>query len=285
MTPSSARLALAQMDCALGDVSENVRRVAELIDGARAQDAQLLVFPELSLSGYSLGALGDDVALAADDPILLALAERAQDIDIAVGFVEQGIVHTYNSVAFLHAGRVAHVQRKTFLPTYGRFDERKHFSPGQSLAAIDTRIGRLGLIICNDAWQPCVPFISVQDGARILLIPSCSSAPSEPTDAPDIQRDWQDLLHYHARFLQSYVVFVNRVGTESGLTFWGGSQVIDPWGNLLAQAPRYEPTLLVCDIDLTAVRQARRALPLVKEARLGLLSREFERLTSSGGDL
>lgn len=279
------RIAIAQIDCALGDVPANVRRATELIAEARAQQAELVVFPELSLSGYSLGQLGDDVAMGADDPAILGLAEHSKGIDVAVGFVEQGAVHTYNSMAYLQAGEVSHVQRKTYLPTYGRFDERKHFSPGQSLSAFDTRLGRMALIICNDAWQPCVPFIAVQDGARILLIPACSSAPAEPTEAPAIQRDWQDLLHFHARFLQTYVVFANRVGTEAGLTFWGGSQVVDPWGNTLAQAPRYEPSLLVCDLDLAAVRHARRALPLVKEARLGLLSREFDRLTSSGGDM
>lgn len=279
------RVAIAQIDCALGDVPENAQRATELIAEARAQRAELVVFPELSLSGYSLGQLGDDVAMSADDSVMQRLAERSQDIDVAVGFVEQGTVHTYNSMAYLQAGEVAHVQRKTYLPTYGRFDERKHFSPGQSLTAFDTRLGRMALIICNDAWQPCVPFIAVQDGARVLLVPACSSAPAEPADAPAIQRDWQDLLHFHARFLQTYVVFANRVGTEAGLTFWGGSQVIDPWGNTLAQAPRYEPNLLVCDLDLAVVRHARRALPLVKEARLGLLSREFERLTSSGGDM
>lgn len=279
------RVAIAQIDCALGDVPENARRTAELIAEARAQQAELVVFPELSLSGYSMGQLGDDVAMAANDPVILGLAEHSKDIDVAVGFVEQGAVHTYNSMVYLQEGQVSHVQRKTYLPTYGRFDERKHFSPGQSLSAFDTRLTRMALIICNDAWQPCVPFIAVQDGARILLIPASSSAPTEPDGAPAIQRDWQDLLHFHARFLQTFVVFANRVGTEAGLTFWGGSQVIDPWGDTIAMAPRYEPNLLVCDLDLAAVRHARRTLPLVKEARLGLLSREMERLTSSGGDM
>jgi predicted amidohydrolase len=279
------RIAIAQVDCALGDVPENARRAVDLIAKARAQQAGLVIFPELSLSGYSLGELGDDVAMAADDPVMLSLAEHSSDIDVAVGFVEQGTVHTYNSMAYLQAGEVSHVQRKAYLPTYGRFDERKHFSPGQSLTAFETRLGRVALIICNDAWQPCVPFIAVQDGARILLVPACSSTPVEPADASAIRRDWHHLLHFHARFLQTYVVFANRVGTEAGLTFWGGSQVIDPWGDTVAQAPEYEPDLLVCDLDLTVVRHARRALPLVKEARLGLLSRELERLTSSGGDM
>lgn len=285
LTATSVRLALAQVDCALGDVAENVRRAGELIGRARDAGADLVVFPELSLTGYALGSLETDVALAADDPLIHSLADLSGDIDIAVGFVEAGTVRTYNSMAYLHAGRVAHVQRKTFLPTYGRFDERKHFSPGQTVAAFDARVGRAALIICNDAWQALVPFIAVQDGARLLLVPACSSVPPAPEDPLEIRRDWEDLLRFHARFLQAYVVFVNRVGTEAGLTFWGGSRVLDPWGRLVAQAPPDEPDLLVCDIDPAAVRRARRVLPLVKEARLGLLSRELERLSRDGGDV
>lgn len=285
MTAPSIRLALAQIDCALGDVPENARRATELIGRARDAGARLIVFPELSLSGYALSALQEDVALAVDDPVILSLAEQATDIDVAVGLVEAGLVHTYNTMAYLQAGRVVHVQRKTFLPTYGRFDERKHFSPGQTMAAFDSRIGRLALVICNDAWQPLIPFIAVHDGARLLVVPACSPVPPPPADSDEIQRDWDNLLRFHARFLQTYVAFVNRVGSEAGLTFWGGSRVLDPWGRVMAQAPVGEPDLLVCDVDLAAVRQARRALPLVKEARLGLLSRELERLTRDGGDL
>lgn len=283
--PATLRVGLAQFDCALGDVGENVRRAGEVIAEARAGQVQLLVFPELSLCGYSLGTLTDDVALRADDPVIRALAGQAKDIDIVVGFVEQGNVSTYNSMAYLEAGRIAHLQRKTFLPTYGRFDERKYFSPGQALSAFDTGLGRFALIICNDAWQPAVPFIAVQDGARILIVPASSSTFSDHADPAEIERDWRDLLRFHARFLQTYVIFVNRVGAEAGLIFWGGSQVIDPWGDTVARAPTYEPALLVCDLDLSVVRRARHALPLVKEARLGLLSRELDRLTRSGGDL
>jgi predicted amidohydrolase len=279
------RVALAQLDCALGDVAENVRRTRDLIEQARAQGAELLVFPELSLSGYSVGELTEDVAIAAGDPALLGLAEQARGLGVAVGFVEQGPVHTYNSMAYLDEGNVVHVQRKAYLPTYGRFDERKHFSPGQSLAAFDARGTRIALTICNDAWQPAVPVLAVHDGARILVVPACSSAPADPAGAEQIARDWRDLLHFHSRFLQTYVLFVNRVGSEAGLTFWGGSAVLDPWGDVVAQAPPMDPALLVCDLDLAAVRRARRALPLIKEARLGLLARELDRLSRHGGDL
>jgi predicted amidohydrolase len=155
------RIALAQLDSALGDIEENVRRATEAIAQARAQDAELIVFPELSLSGYSLGALDEDIALSSDDPAIAHLAAESCDIAIVVGFAEQGAVRTYNSAIYLEAGHATHVQRKTFLPTYRSFDERKYFSPGQTLSAFDTRLGRIALLICNDAWQPALPFIAV----------------------------------------------------------------------------------------------------------------------------
>jgi predicted amidohydrolase len=279
------RVALAQVDCVLGDVEENARRAREQIARARAQDCDLVVFPELNLTGYALGAVADDVALEPDDETITALADDAEDLGVVVGCVEQGRVQTYNSALFLERGSVLHVQRKTYLPTYGRFEEHKHFTPGHALRAFDSRLGRLAILICNDAWQAPLAFVAVHDGARVLLVPACSSLQAGAgTDPAEIERDWQDLLRFHARFLQAYVVFVNRVGEEAGLRFWGGSQVVDPWGRVIAQAPHGEPALLTAELDLGAVRRRRRELPLLKEGRLGLLARELDRLLRDTGD-
>jgi predicted amidohydrolase len=278
------RVALAQVDCALGDVEENARRASAEIARAQAAGADLLVFPELSLSGYALGATTEDVALRRDDPLLAGLAAEAAPMGLVLGFVEDGPVHTYNSAIHLEDGKVAHVHRKAYLPTYGRFEEHKHFRPGEALRAYDTRWGRFGLLICNDAWQPPLPFLAIHAGARLLIIPTCSSLePGGAIDSGSIADDWGDLLHHHARFLQTWIVFVNRVGEEAGMTFWGGSRVVDPWGRIVAEAPREEQALLVVDIDLAAVRQARRQMPLVKEPRLEFLARELERLAADDG--
>jgi predicted amidohydrolase len=279
------RVALAQVDCVLGDVAENVRRARDLVARARAQGADLVVFPELSLTGYALGAVTEDVALAVDDDAIAELAEAARGVGVVVGCVEQGAVQTYNSALYLEDGGVAHVQRKTHLPTYGRFEEHKHFSQGPALRAFDTRLGRFALLICNDAWHPALPFLAVHDGARVLVVPACSSLErASGTDPAEIERDWGDLLRFNARFLQAWIVFVNRVGEEAGLAFWGGSQVVDPWGRVVAAAPRGEPALGVADLDLGAVRRRRRELPLRKDPRLGLLRREVDRLLADTGD-
>jgi predicted amidohydrolase len=278
------RVALAQVDCVLGDVAANVRAARDAIAQARAGGADLVVFPELSLTGYALGAVSDDVALGAGDEAIAGLAAAAGDTGVLVGFVEEGPVQTYNSAVYLQDGAALHVQRKTYLPTYGRFEEHKHFAPGQAIRAFDARLGRFAVLICNDAWQAPLPFVAVHDGARVLIVPASSSLSPDAGDPAEIERDWYDLLRFHARFLQVYVVFVNRVGEEAGLTFWGGSQVVDPWGRVVALAPSHEPALVMADLDLGAVRRRRREMPLLKEARLGLLRREMGRLLDDGVD-
>ncbi len=210
-----------------------------------------------------------------------------------VGFHEDAGLRTHNSAAFLSRGAVLHVQRKLYLPTYGEWEERKHTSPGQTLRAFDTPLCRLATLICNDAWQAPLPWLAAQDGAEMLLVPACSAGGTAP-DAPgrgrlapgllDCEEYWSQLLVTIARMQQCWVVFVNRVGTEAGACFWGASRIVDPSGEVVVRAPRSEPALLVADIDISASRRRRRALPLLGEGRLALIDRELRRLLDAGGD-
>jgi predicted amidohydrolase len=271
------RVVLAQIDCALGDVAANARAARETL--ATAPDARLVVFPELTLTGYRLASVAGDVSLPAGDPEIAGLGADA-DAAFVLGFAEAGALHTYNSAAYVEAGAVRHVHRKLFLPTYDIWEERKHFTAGARMRAFDTRFGRMAILLCADAWQPALAALAVQDGARVLVVPAASTA-----RRAYIEDTWHDITRFYARTLQCFVVFVNRVGEEPGLRFWGGSHVYAPGGALVAQAPRGEPALVRVDLDLDAVRRVRRDMPLVKEARLALLSRELERLVADGGDL
>jgi predicted amidohydrolase len=281
---SVVRVALAQVDCSLGDVEENLHRTGEALVQARAERADLVVFPELNLTGYSLGQLTEDVSLDGVDGDLAPLLDGAGRMGVVVGFAESGRLHTYNSAAYVEEGLARHLHRKLYLPTYGAFEERKHFSPGQALRAFDTPFGRMAILICNDVWQPMLPFLAVQDGARVLIVPANSSRQRFP-GATDMPQEWRRINQFHARMFESYVIFVNRVGTEGELTFWGGSQVVDPYGTVVYEAPFDVPALATVEIDLELVRRRRREMPLVKEARLALIAREIERLSAEGGDL
>jgi predicted amidohydrolase len=276
----AVRITLAQIDCRLGDVPENCRRVREALDQARAQSSDLVVFPELTLTGYSVGRVGDDLSRAVTDAEIADLARHTDEPACVVGLAEAGHVHTYNSAVYLERGAVRHVHRKLFLPTYDIWEERKHFTPGGAMRAFETRFGRMAILVCGDAWQPVLAVLAVQDGARVLIVPANSTE-----RRAGIEEEWRDITRFYARMLECYVVFVNRVGDEPGLRFWGGSHIYDPWGELVVEAPLHEPALVSADIDLGAVRRRRREMPLVKEARLALLSRELDRLAAEGGDL
>src|ERR671915_35540 len=279
------RVALAQIDCVLGDTEENLRKAKEVVAQAKDRGADLTVFPELSLSGYALGELGDDVPIEAHSKPISSLAEAAGEMAVVVGFCEEGRgFQTYNSAAYLEGGVLRHLHRKLYLPNYRIYEERKHYNPGQSMRAFDTKLGRMAMLICNDAWQPFLPFIAVQDGAQVLIIPADSGSYPYP-ELLDTKEYWRDITCFYARMLESYVIFVNRIGEEENLVFLGYSHVVDPWGRVVVEGPGREEALITADIDLDNVRRRRREVPLVKEARLALLSRELNRLAEEGGDL
>lgn len=279
------RIGLAQIDSVPGEIDDNLNNMRVYVSQAREQAVDLLVFPELSVSGYSLGQISEEVSsISPSDPRLRPLLDEAGGMSIVFGFHEDGGMRTYNSAAYFEAGRLVHVHRKLYLPNYGAFEERKHFSPGQNMRAFNTELGTTAMLVCNDAWQPVLPFLATQDGAQILLIPTNSADIRFPGSVNNDDY-WHVITQFHARMFQCVVVFVNRVGREGEFQFWGRSHITGPSGELIVEAPRSEPAMIVADIDLQEVRHQRRRVPLIKEARLGLLCREFDRLAQDGGDL
>lgn len=280
------RITLAQLDTRLGDVDANLEQAEEVVARAVEESSDLIVFPELFASGYSVGEVEADPALRADEPRMQKLAQRAGSAGLLVGFMEsaQRPPHNYNSAAYYQGGRLVHVHRKLYLPAYKPFNERDHFTAGPALRAFPVADTSMATLICNDAWQPHLAFLATQDGASVLLVPSASAQSTFP-ERYDSREYWHDITRFYGRMFQLYVVFVNRVGVEGSFRFWGGSHVVDPWGEIVAAAEAHQEQLLHVDIDLAEVRRRRRQVPLVKEARLGLLHREIGRLLEEGGDL
>jgi predicted amidohydrolase len=254
-----------------------------MIDRARESKVDLLVFPELGLTGYLLSDLNAELALAADDARLHELAARAAAMSTVVGFVERSAdEQLLIAAALLEAGDVGHVYRKSYLPNYGLFDEQRFFGAGNRLAAVDSRLGvRLGLCICEDFWHLPVPYLLALDGAQILV--NISSSPGRDI-ATTVEgglgsaQSWRSIMRAYAQLTTSFVVFVNRVGVEESITFWGGSQVIDPAGDVVFEAPLLEEGLFIAEIDLDDVRRERTALPLLRDERPEFVLRQLERL-------
>jgi len=275
------RIALAQMEPVLGDLGANVSRHVVWAGKAIARGADLLVFPELSLTGYLLQDLVADVAVSLDQPgPIRPLLEMSRRIAMVVGLVEESAGHRFHNCAlFLAGGRVRHVHRKVYLPTYGMFDEGRFFAAGDRIEAFSTPFGRFGMLICEDFWHPSAALVLAQDGAECLLV--LSAGPTEAIgrcQGSIGQGTWRNLARVTAQMQTLFVAYVNRVGFEDGVSFAGGSCVIDPLGECLAEGPILEDGLVVCDLERTTLRRARTLYPLLRDERLPVLAREIERL-------
>ncbi|GMR09410.1 MAG: carbon-nitrogen hydrolase [Anaerolineae bacterium] len=279
------RLAVAQIDTVLGDVEANLEKHMARIDEAVQAKADLVVFPELSLTGYALQDLTAAVARRpmADDPIFQTLLQASQRTDLLVGFVEQDERHRiYNSAAYLSQGEILSVHRKVYLPTYGLFDESRFFAWGDSIRAFDTRFGRLGVLICEDFWHASPPYLLWLDGADVLLFISASPGRGLDTEQALESARWvEHVAQAYASLFTTFVTNVGRVGFEDGLGFWGGSVVFNPHGERVARGPYHEESLFIAELDLHQLNRARTRLPLLRDERTELVQRELVRIRRS----
>ncbi len=279
------KLAIVQSKPRKGDVQANVAELAAIFAqlAAEPEPYDLIIFPEAALTGYFLEGAVYELAFEAD-----ALAQRIADlwrsapgatrepIDIVLGFYENAGGTYYNSALYLtvdaHAHQIAHVHRKMFLPTYGVFDEERFLSRGRRLQAFDTRLGRMAMLICEDAWHAIMPTIAAIKGARVLIIPSASPgrglAPSEPgrgREAGELEsvRHWKSVLADYAIEHGIFVLYAGLAGFEGGKGMAGSSTVIDPFGATLAALPALGAHVLRATLDLSEIDIARARLPLL----------------------
>lgn len=263
------RVSLLQTAPRLGEVDRNLEDLhAEL---RQVPDSDVAVCPELAVHGYFLSELDAIDALSAHDQRLAALGQHGPAV--IAGFVEHRRNDQYNSAIIVDGDSVT-VQRKLFLPTYRGWEERKHFRPGSRLHPINVRGTPAAVLICNDMWQPPLPWLAVQAGAEVLFV--VVNSVRSHTAVP-IERAWDLLLTHAAVVLQSYVVFVNRSGAEGGHQFWGGSRVLGPDGEEIVRLGS-EPGRADATLDLNALRSFRRQWPLLREARLDTISRALDTL-------
>jgi predicted amidohydrolase len=277
-------LALAQIDLRLGDVAANREIVRDRIAAARGAGADLVVFPELSLTGYFLKDQVPVVAMLADARELKWLRELSRRISIVVGMVEESAESLfYNSALYFEGGELRYVHRKCYLPTYGLFDEQRYFARGRRLGAFDTRFGRLGILICEDMWHPSCAYVNAAD--RALSIICISSSPiwgMSKEELPENALYWEKLCRFHGETWGVFVAYCNRVGFEDGVGFWGGSELIDPFGETVCKAPYYEPAITIGEVQMRRLRRKRISSTLMRDEDIDLTINELVRIRAEG---
>jgi len=266
------KVGIAQFQPELADLRANLEKLEGFIDRAVAEKVDLLVTPELALTGYPLGPWFSSASVGPSSETYRRLKEFSQRIPMVVGLIEETEdFEFFNSAVYLDKGHVRHLHRKIYLPTYREFDERRYFKAGWSVSAFDTPWCRMGILICGDAWHLTLPYLLCHDGADVIIV-IAASAVSGLTDEISSQDAWERMNRSYALTLSSFLVFSNLVGECGGKQFWGGSHVVLPDGGLLEQASLEEEGLLVASLNLKLLRKQRLILPFRRDDSLSLTS-------------
>jgi predicted amidohydrolase len=283
MATNKIKIALAQINSRLGDLRANMDKHLEYIERAKRENADVIIFPELSLTGYSLKDAVFDVAMPVPDPQLKPLLDAGKDIDIIAGLVElTDSFEAKNTNIYIERGKINWRHRKVYLPTYGVFEEKRYFTPGNRFRAFDTALGRFGMLICEDIWHPTSSMILALDGALAIFVNSAGLVRGvQGREKPENIRNWEELIRTSAHIFTSYFIFCNKVGVEDGLMFWGGSAIIDPLGNEVLKAPYHEEALVCAEVDWLKLKHARLHTTMLSDERTDLVTEELNRIENS----
>ena len=260
-----AKLAMVQVQPKLGDKEHNIGIVERAIGST---DAQVLVFAEMFLTGYTIRDRIQEMAEGLDGQSVKKLDELAKSNDrwIIIGMPEKddektGIV--YNSALVLSPDGEPETYRKMVLANFGPFEEYQYFARGDRLLTVSTPVGKLGIQICFDIFFPEISKAYALSGADVLL---CISA------SPSVTQEYFEKI-IMARAIEStcYVAFVNLLGTEKNMTFWGGNQLIGPRGNVKAGGKAFVDGMVNADVDISELEVARQFRPTIKETRIDII--------------
>ena len=280
------QLHLAQLEPTLGNLDANLAMHVEAAERAAAEGADLLLFSELSLTGYFLKDQTPEVALKRGEGPLARIAELSKDVSIAAGFVERAADgQLYNAYGFWEDGELVGLHRKVHLVTYGMFEEHRDMGAGCEFATIESKHGRFAVLTCEDAWHMQGPMLAFHAGVDALLVPSASPARGVQANAGGLGsvQSWERLLSTWALLTQTWVCHINRVGFEDGIGFGGGTRVIDPFGESAAVLEGLDAGTLSARVDSAALDRARVALPLRRDDRAWILARELAQRAEAGG--
>jgi NAD+ synthase (glutamine-hydrolysing) len=252
----------------------------EQIRAAQREGADLIVFPELSLTGYFLRDMVPEVAMNRSSLEIAELIEAASPMALVAGFVEEDGGHQfYNAACYGEAGCLLHVHRKVYLPTYGLFEEQRYFSAGKRFRAFKSaRFGRVGMLICEDLWHLSAATIMQAEEVDVLVCVINSPARGVEGSKIGTAETYELLARTFSQLIGALVIVVNRVGFEDGLCFFGSSMVVGPDGRMIGQAPAFDECLSVVTCDLAELRRQRLITPLGRDEQLLLTLEELNRI-------
>lgn len=231
----------------------NLQEVLELIE--KNQEADIVVFPELALSGYMLQDKLFEDAWRIEE--LHPLAQASQKCDIVIGAALWDEGRVYNSALYYSSGKLLHIHHKNYLPTYGMFEEGRYFAAGDELKSFSTPHGNAIIVVCEDLWRAeTIAAIAASD-AELVYVLAASPSRDFQDKGIGIESQWDALLKATALLSHNYVIFVNRVGFEDGLGFWGGSKVVTPMGETEYALRLFEPEQKICHLDVNLKKLGR----------------------------
>jgi len=258
------KIALAQISCKREDKAENLTKIEKTVIKAKKQAADLVIFPELSLTGYVVRDQIYELAETIQGPSTKVIENIAKKTKAHIVFgmpelSEKTQATIYNAAVLVGPEGLIGKYRKMYLPTHSVFEEKRYFRPGYQAAAFDTELGKIGLIICYDIFFPEVSRLTRLKGAQLIV---CISA------SPAVRRAFFEPLTV-ARAIENtaFLAFVNLVGIEDGLQFWGGSRIVGPNGKVLVQAKYDDEDLVMCDVDYADIRSLETFVPTLKDLR------------------
>ena len=258
------KLALAQISSKRENKKENLLKIEELTAKAKEKCADLVIFPELSLTGYVLHDQIYELAELIPGPSTKKIEELSKKTGTHIIFgmpelSEKTEATIFNTAVFVGPNGFIGKYRKMYLPTHSVFEEKRYFRPGYQSAAFNTPVGTVGLFICYDIFFPEVCRLTRLKGAELMV---CISA------SPAVRRNYFEILTA-ARALENtaFLAYVNLVGVEDGLQFWGGSRLLSPTGDLIAKAKYDEEDLVLCEVDYSDIRPAETFIPTLRDLR------------------
>ncbi|MFZ7112333.1 MAG: nitrilase-related carbon-nitrogen hydrolase [Desulfatiglandales bacterium] len=295
------KVAVYQTDPELLNLEKNTEHIISKISHGRERGADLIVFPEMALTGYFVGQRYHEVALRMDSPEVERLAGATEGTAAVIGFIEESrSMNFYNSALVAVDGKVLFAYRKLNLPNYGVFEERKFFSSGKRIPVFRLKDFNIAVFICNDLWHPSLPYLGVVQKADIFVSIFNSSQGSMGSEFSNIE-SWEIIDKFYSRIFGIYNICANRVGEENDreahclsggvnensresppgdtvYNFWGGSEIVNPFGQVIAKAAYHKTDVITAELSRELVRRKRLLLPYLRNDDPYFTYRELRRI-------